>query len=162
MLNVYLDQNKWIDLARTDHDRNERFRDVLDLALEGTRQGFLRFPLSSVHYMETWNHRRCRRRHELASTMLKIARTGAATGPHTIANSGMILASEMDDALQSRFGRPIKVRACQIFGEGVNHAFGKEAIRYEVPWLLPLSTDQRHKVERLGSSLLEGCFGRSG
>ncbi len=155
MLNVYLDQNKWIDLARADRGRDTRFRDVLDLAVEGARRGLVRFPLSSIHYMELWNHRRGRRRHELAATMLELARPGSQIGPNTIAGLPEILPMELDLALRRWFGRPLNVRVCNVFGQGANHAFGKDAIRYKAPWLLPLSEEQRSRIEYAGSRLLE-------
>jgi hypothetical protein len=60
---VYLDQNKWIDVAKAFHGKTDdpalkaAFADVRELA----RQGTVAFPLSWVHYMETakvTNHQR--------------------------------------------------------------------------------------------------------
>lgn len=40
MPRVYLDQNKWIELARAAHDRpGEGFKDVLEVARYGVEQG---------------------------------------------------------------------------------------------------------------------------
>lgn len=56
MLRVYLDQNKWIDLARAAHGRpgGESHRDALDLLRYATEQYLVSLPLSMAHYFETW------------------------------------------------------------------------------------------------------------
>lgn len=45
-LRVYLDQNKWIDLARaaTGHPDGARFTDVLEIARHGAKAGLVIFP----------------------------------------------------------------------------------------------------------------------
>jgi hypothetical protein len=158
MLRVYLDQNKWIDLARADTGRNEAIRHVLDLAGEAAKLSLASFPLSATHYMETWNARSARQRWSLASTMLKLARPGASIRPHTIAGPPEVLPMELDIALQRRFGRPLVVRRWPVFGEGVGHAFGRPAIRYEAPGDLPLSREQRRAVEYDALRLFEAAL----
>lgn len=158
MLNVYLDQNKWIDLARADHGRDERFRDVLDLAFEGTRQGFLRFPLSSVHYMETWNHRKAKRRWQLAATMLKLSRPPTARAPHTIAGPPEIVPMEIDLALSARFGKPFSPRGRDIFGQGFAHAFGQPDYWFKAPEGMTLSGDQIGRLEYAATRFIEAAM----
>src|SRR5713226_5709929 len=55
MKTVYLDQNKWIDLARAFHgkDSEPRLNRALDFVRDASRQGSISVPLSAVHYMET-------------------------------------------------------------------------------------------------------------
>jgi hypothetical protein len=155
MLRVYLDQNKWIDLARADLGKNEAGRDVLDVAKEAAKLGIASFPLSAIHYMETWNTHSAKRRRDLASTLLKLTRPGSSIGPDTMADPPVVLPMELDVALQRRFGRPLTVRRCAVFGEGIGHAFGRPPVRYEASSNLPLSREQRSSVEYHASRLLE-------
>ena len=157
MLRVYLDQNKWIDLARADLGRNEAARDVLDVAKEAARLCIASFPLSAMHYMETWNARSARRRRDLASTMLKLARPGSSIGPDTIADPPQVLPMELDTALQRWFGRPSMVRGHPVFGEGVGHALGQPALKYVIRKNLPLSDDERGYLEYHLSRAMEAA-----
>jgi hypothetical protein len=155
MLRVYLDQNKWIDLARARLGKNEAARDVLDVAKEAVRLGLASFPLSSTHYIETWNSRSARRRWNLASTMFNLARPGGSIGPHTMAGPPEVVEMELDVALRRRFGRPLDIRWQPVFGEGVGHAFGKPAVKYEAPAELPLSPERRRDINYQASRLKE-------
>ena len=52
---VYLDQNKWIELARTFHGKDDtvRAKNVLRDFELATRESRVTVPLSSLHYIET-------------------------------------------------------------------------------------------------------------
>lgn len=54
MLRIYLDQNKWVDLARaaTGHRLGKPFKDALDLCRAGVDAGTLSFPLDMYRYWE--------------------------------------------------------------------------------------------------------------
>jgi len=55
---VYLDQNKWIELARALSGKaSPQFIQVLDILRESKRLGLNVFPLSLAHFIET-NKRR--------------------------------------------------------------------------------------------------------
>jgi hypothetical protein len=55
---IYLDQNKWIELARaTAGKATPQLIQILDLLRESKRQGLNLFPLSLAHFIET-NKRR--------------------------------------------------------------------------------------------------------
>jgi len=120
MLRVYLDQNKWIDLARAANGNplGERFKTVGIVIAAAVEQGEASFPLSAGHFIETWKQRRARQRYELASTMATISRN------HTIAPPHQLLPAELDHALQRRFGRSVTPLAVQPFGQGVEHVTG--------------------------------------
>jgi len=120
-LRVYLDQNKWIELSAAAQGKAgfEHLDDVLLVARHGVEHGLVSFPLSSIHYMETWGTKPWRQRQPLATIMAELSRF------LTIAGHEEVLAMELDRALQERFGRPTNIRAVDLFGYGVAHAFGK-------------------------------------
>jgi hypothetical protein len=139
MLSVYLDQNKWIDLARARYGRQdgERFRIAYELAAAAQSRHIARFPLSTIHYIEMYNTKNAARRDRLARTMQEVS------GMETIVDSSRILPVEIDRALHSRFGRPLIPRRVEIFGVGVGHAFGIDDTRYHVP------DELRHRIENV-------------
>jgi hypothetical protein len=126
---IYLDQNKWIDLKRAkEHPHDGRYQpghDILAIGLEGVRQGRLAFPLSIIHYMETSNRGDPESRHALADVMAELSSF------RTIAPPGrQMLDMEIDMSLRSMFGRPLTVRQVPVFGQGVAHAAGEPELRF--------------------------------
>ena len=117
MLRVYLDQNKWIDLARAavGHPLGERYEDALLLARTAVRTGAVSFPLDVFRYMETTKRGNDRSRIELADTMRELSRQ------HTMALPREVLDHELDVALQHRFGLPGEPRPLRVFGIGMRH-----------------------------------------
>jgi hypothetical protein len=134
MKRVYLDQMKWIDLARADKgvEAAARFADTLLVARRGVDNGLVSFPLSSIHYIETAKRRDERSRRALARTMATLSRF------HTIASPRALVPPEIDLALHRRFGRPTNPRAPEAFGVGVAHALNIEAD----PCALPEATSR--------------------
>jgi len=122
MLTVYLDQNKWIDLARAYHDRADGrpFLDVLELAEYASEHRLASFPLSTMHYLETWKHADEGKRERLALVMARLSRFD------TIASISHVLPAEIEAALNRLFGRPARPRRLRVFGRGISHAFGKD------------------------------------
>lgn len=154
MLRVYLDQNKWIDLARavTGNPGGDRFRDVLALARACVAAGEVSFPLDSSRYMETSKRAGERSRRQLVSVMAELSRF------HTIAPSKVILPAEIDRALHSRFGRPAVPRTASVFGLGAGHALGSDTLVYRFPDLpadLVVPPGYRARAEAAGQELLE-------
>ena len=118
---VYLDQNKWIELSRARFGREPEattFRELLALAAVGVELGIVSFPLSHFHYIEV-KHRDPRRRWKLATFMAELSRF------HTIAPARLLLETEIDLALQIRYGVPEEVRQHTVFGLGFGHASGE-------------------------------------
>ena len=151
MKRVYLDQNKWIDLAaaRTGHRRGEPYQDVLTLARAGVEHDLLSFPLSATHYIETSHRRQWKSRLDLATTMALLSRF------HTIAPESVLVPSEIDRALKARFRVPEIVRDTQVFGVGADHAFDTDIVRYEVPEGIPIDPVLKIEVERWATSVKE-------
>jgi hypothetical protein len=151
MKRVYLDQNKWIDLAaaRTGHRRGNPYQDVLTFAQAGVERELLSFPLSATHYIETSHRRQWESRLNLATTMALLSRF------HTIAPESLLVPSEIDRALKARFGAPEIVRGVQVFGVGADHAFNTDIVRYQVPEGIPIDPVVKLEVERWATSVKE-------
>lgn len=117
VLRVYLDQNKWVDLARAaaGHPRGGQFADALTLARAGVAAGTVSFPLDMYRYWETSKRRDDRSRDDVVDTMLELS------NQHTMALPFPLLDREIDLALKRRFGRPEHPRQVQEFGIGIRH-----------------------------------------
>ena len=115
VLRIYLDQNKWVDLARaaTGHQRGGQFADALTLARAGVAAGTVSFPLDMYRYWETSKRRDDRSRDDVVDTMLELSKQ------HTMALPFPLLDREIDLALQRRFGRPEHPRQVKEFGIGM-------------------------------------------
>ncbi len=120
MLRVWLDQNKWIDLARAakGDPQGTRYADALDVARACADAGAASFPLDAGRYMETAKRGDWTSRQELAAMMAELSRF------HTMAPPSVVVPAEIDAALHVRFGVPDPPRPARVFGVGVGHAFG--------------------------------------
>jgi hypothetical protein len=142
---------KWIDLAATRKGaaKAAKYRDVLTLAEGGVERGFVSFPLSAIHYIETNNRRDRQSRLELADTMATLSRY------HTIAPLNALVRPEIDLALQQLFGRPLTVRHEQVFGVGVAHAMHQDFGKYRAPDDVPADFEYRWFFETLAAEMVE-------
>lgn len=120
MLRVWLDQNKWIDLARAAEGdlSGARYAEVLDVARVCVDADDVSFPLDAGRYMETAKRGNWASRQELATTMAGLSRF------HAMAPPSVVVPAEIDAALHGRFGAPDPPRPAQVFGVGAGHAFG--------------------------------------
>lgn len=120
VLRVYLDQNKWIDLARAATGRPEgaRFVEALAAARVAVAAGTAVFPLDLYRYWETSKRRHDRSRNDVVDVMRELSQQ------QTMALPLGILDMELDAALRRRFGRPERVRRQTIFGAGLQHITG--------------------------------------
>lgn len=105
--------------------KRPEFAGVFESLLSAAQKGVAAFPLSSSHYMETWNRGDYESRRQLADTLMALARPRGDARPLTIASPPEITPTEIDWALRKRFGRPKEPRHYEVFGEGLGHAFGK-------------------------------------
>jgi len=127
---VYLDQNKWIDLAKARSGRKEgaHLVEVLQAAQEAVRAGDASFPLSAQHYYETLHRGGRESREHLAGTMLGLSQGDA------IAPAKVVVPYEIEIALIEQLQLPNdRPPAVQIFGKGANHVFNTEMFTYEAP-----------------------------
>lgn len=117
---VYLDQAKWIDLARAWHGRadGERFRDALAVAKQSVRMGLVQFPLSTGHYIETWRIGDDARRARLAEVMISLSQG------RTLARPPDLCDSELDAALGRLAGRARARPSWPPLGWSFAHASG--------------------------------------
>lgn len=117
MLHVYLDQNKWVDLARAakGHRHGARFVDALASARAAAASGSASFPLDVYRYMETGKRRDDRSRIDVADLMFELSKQ------HTMVRPDALLPAEIDQALNRRFGRTDQPRHVPVFGSGLQH-----------------------------------------
>lgn len=151
MRRVYLDQNKWLDLARAAHDRpgGQEFKDILAIARYGAQRGLVSFPLSASHYMETLRRADAASRHRLAMVMAELSRF------HAIASIPDVLPGELDRALKERYGKPVFPRPLQVFGVGIAHAFADQRFKYRLPEQVPVDAYTKARLEEQATLLLE-------
>lgn len=157
MLRVYLDQNKWIDLARAaiGHRHGAQFVGALTSARAAVASGTASFPLDIYRYLETARRADHRSRLDVADLMFELSKQDAIARPHAL------LPTEIDLALNRRFGRPEEPRQHPVFGTGMRHiTAGGVTLPSLDPSRLPdcgksLSPAERITVERLFNDLAE-------
>jgi hypothetical protein len=120
---VYLDQNKWIDLARVAYGKvaDDRLANALDVARKARDMKLASFPTSFGHLMETHRSRKLDQRGRLAEFMLELS------GGLTFCPFESVLRYEIDQALWDRFGDridPRKLSPLNLVGHGFQHASG--------------------------------------
>lgn len=117
---VYLDQNKWIDLARIENglDVSERALALKHEFNAAVESGCV-FPLSAIHVVEFSRIKDHQRRHRLGKVMWKFSQ-GVTTAPLK-----EILCWELEVAF-SKAGYEVKPRDFNYVGKGIPHAFGEQ------------------------------------
>ncbi|WP_395638542.1 hypothetical protein [Pseudolysinimonas sp.] len=146
MLRIYLDQNKWIDLARaaTGHPSGKAFTEALAFARAAIATGSASFPLDFYRYSETTKRADPRSRNDVIDVMLELSRH------HTIALARDALPAEIDFELNRRLGRPEVPRRSEVFGLGLRHVL-KDRLDLPRPDLSRL--DDASKAKILGREL---------
>jgi hypothetical protein len=151
MKRIYLDQNKWVDLARAAQGlpQGKRFTDVLLILRQGVSESRISLPLSAARYTETHARREWRSRRQLGETMLEFSRL------HAMAPQSALVPGEIDRALNAQFGRPQDVRPVQPFGTGAGFALAREIPPYRIPLALRVSVPDPETFERRANQLQE-------
>ena len=123
VLRVYLDQNAWIRLSRTHHcmTTDEPTVTALKVVQESVRLRSASFPLSWIHYFETYRKRDPGPRRRLGRFMAEISRL------HTIAGAGDLLPHEVYAAV-ARLQGAKPPSSPRVFGRGLAHAFAKPGL----------------------------------
>jgi hypothetical protein len=129
MKSVYLDQNKWIDLARAHHGAasGTRFSATLQFLRDPDTRARVVLPLSAIHYIETATvGGGSKSRSRLGEVMWELSR-GYTMAPHRL-----ILDHELDVALARRFPA-VSIKPFTLVDKGVAHAFGMDRQAYRMP-----------------------------
>jgi len=116
---VYLDQNKWIDLAKAAAGRADgaRFARALKMAKEQVRAGDLIFPLSAIHIIETAKSPRLEQRQILARLMTELSQGVVLRA------SSQMLEGYVDWAVREFYSKTTNESPPQHFARGVEAAF---------------------------------------
>lgn len=114
---IYLDQNKWIELARVVHgkDTSARGKRILR-SLEAATESGSTIPLSAIHYMETARISNTERRRRLGQTMWRFSRGT------TMAAYMAVVKHELEHALSKHFSQ-VTTNPFSLLGYGSTHAF---------------------------------------
>lgn len=117
---VYLDQNKWIELARiiNGKDKSPKAKELLN-EVQAARQRDFIFPLSAIHIIEFSRIRDNARRSRLGQVMWRYS-GGATTAPLK-----EILCKELEIAFSHK-GYQVERKPLPYIGHGVAHAFGEK------------------------------------
>jgi len=117
---VYLDQNKWIELARVANglDKSSRAKQLYRDLIAAIDCGYI-FPLSAIHIMEFSRIKNHGRRSRLGRVMWDFSQ-GITTPPLK-----EILCWEIEIAF-ANLGYDVKPRYFKYLGKGIPHAFGEE------------------------------------
>ena len=114
---IYLDQNKWIELARAVSGKaTPELIQVLDILRESKRLGLSVFPLSLAHFIETNKRRDLQSRSRLGSLMWELSDNWTLAGPAAIQQW------ELDRALAITLNRRLNERPFSLLGKGISHA----------------------------------------
>lgn len=116
---VYLDQNKWIELAKMvngkdDSVRAKRVVRDFEASVDGDE---VVVPLSAIHYMETARISNTARRSRLGAVMWHYSRG------ITIAGYPVVVRHELEVALSKHFPQ-VRPGTLTLLGRGSPHAFG--------------------------------------
>jgi hypothetical protein len=124
LVTIYLDQNKWIELARAFNGRHdgEQFKETLNLAFMSVDAGRAKFPLSSAHYMEVSKDGNAERRRRLATFMVELSER------RSMISSPALMRSLVVAGLCQLLGRPNELGEPPVFGRGLNWVFGEHLL----------------------------------
>ena len=119
---MYLDQNKWIQLAQIFNGKNKspEALEVLHEIKTSIEHGYI-YPLSATHYLELSRIANLGRRQRLGQVMWDFSKN------KTLASSENIVTHEIEVAL-SRYFNNIKSSPLNLIGEGIANAFGQPAL----------------------------------
>lgn len=117
---IYLDQNKWIELAKIFHgkDKSERAKSIHRDIKASLDCGYI-YSLSEIHYMEFARISDRGRRSRLGQAMWEYS------GGQTLISAREIVECEIEIGLQDYIPR-IKPRKINLIGRGIAHAFGEK------------------------------------
>jgi hypothetical protein len=123
MKTIYLDQNKWIELASCYYKKTSSIdiQNLLKSIKNELDRDNIILPLSAIHYMETSRIGNIERRERLGSFMYEFSKG------YTIAFYTEILIHELEIALFKRFYQ-VSIRPFTLISKGILHAFGESLL----------------------------------
>jgi hypothetical protein len=138
---IYLDQNKWIDLARaaTGHASGARFVPALQSARAAVAAGRASFPLDLYRYSETWKRGDARSRNDVIDVMLELSQHD------TIALARDVLPGELETSLRKLLALPPEPTEFGVFGTGLRHIVG-DAVNWPTADLAKLDESERAMI----------------
>ncbi|MET7810298.1 hypothetical protein ABZT26_05510 [Streptomyces sp. NPDC005395] len=125
-MTVYLDQNAWVNLLKeAKKGRSSTDCNIQEL-MERKKSGLAHFPLSAMHYMETWHRSKWESRYDLAGVMRDIS------GYLTLAPMHRLHRAEIEKAIVEKMALKgyTPVPEVGAFGHGVDHAFASSTGRF--------------------------------
>jgi hypothetical protein len=128
MRTIYLDQNKWIELAKMLQGSSEgsELAQLWSRAVAAADAGSVCFPLSAIHYMELARVSNPKRRKDVGEVLWRLS------GGQTIASHRTIVEHEIETALA--FDHPqIQPRAFELVSKGIALAFGMTPLQVALP-----------------------------
>jgi hypothetical protein len=137
---VYLDLNKWIELARIINGKNVSARSshILEEYLAAKASGYI-FPLSSMHYIEFSRISNIGRRKRLGKVMWDFSQG------YSLASYSNIIDWEIEVAF-SKYNPTMKLSKLKLISHGIDHAFGTNIFQH-----LPKNT-----TEQINRTMLTG------
>jgi hypothetical protein len=153
-VSVYLDTNKWIDLAKARLGRpdGERFKDALRALSGAVRSGIVVVPFSSEHVIELSAISNERQRLDVVEVLLDLSE-GVS-----IADMGALLPREAARSVSRFWGEIYLGPDPEPFGRGVQFAFGVD--ENDIADLLKISLPRAQLLHGLtsGTSALRGLL----
>jgi len=125
---VFLDTNKWIELARGHYDRVTESKVVAQTVAATSDSGEATFPISVAQLEETTKNRNPERRRRLAEFILRVSKGW------TILPAPRIVDFELENACGSYLGLPVLGLQTLAIKKGVSQIFGaKGQLVYKKP-----------------------------
>ncbi|MFE9474427.1 hypothetical protein ACFYOR_25820 [Streptomyces griseofuscus] len=125
-MTVYLDQNAWVNLLKEAKKSPSGVNLKIQELMEYKSSGLAHFPLSAMHYMETWHRSKWESRYDLAGIMRDLS------GYLTLAPIHRLQRAEIERATVEKMKLKgfIPVPEIGAFGHGVDHAFASSTGRF--------------------------------
>jgi hypothetical protein len=137
---IYLDQNKWIDLARSAAGPGDDFTPAVEFVRAARAAGAAVFPLSAAHYIESNKQHDDERFERLGRFMHEISGTVAMAGPVAIVRH------EIEMAFLRALPHRIEVQPFSLLGKGVGHAIGMPGVGPRIHAPVGLLTGERRRT----------------
>lgn len=137
---IYLDQNKWIDLARSAAGPGDNFTPVVEFVRAAKAAGAAVFPLSGAHYIESNKQHDDARYERLGRFMHELS------GGITMTTPIEIIRHEIEMAFARALSMRIEAKPFSLLGRGVGFAIGMPGVGPRVPLNKGNLTEQQRQA----------------